>query len=1065
MADAPPADPTPRPYPDVVASPRFPVLEQAVIERWRAEDTFAESVRRRQGSPEFTFYDGPPFANGVPHYGHLLTGFVKDTVPRYRTMRGQHVTRRFGWDCHGLPVEMEAEKALGVTGRMAIEDFGVGRFNERCAAIVGTTADVWNAYVGRQARWVTMHDAYRTMDLDYMESVMWAVKSLHDKGLLYEGQRVLPYCWECETPLSNFETRMDDAYRDRQDPAVTVAFTLEPAADGDPPEQLLVWTTTPWTLPSNLAIAVGPAVSYAVYERADGARWILGEATVGAYAPELEGTERVATITGEELVGRRYRPLFDYFAGTDNAHVVLGADFVTTDDGTGAVHLAPGFGEDDKAACDAAGIPTVTPVDEHARFTAEVADFAGLQVFDANPPIIRALRARGALVRHDSYHHAYPHCWRTDTPLIYKAVSSWFVAVTAIRDRMVELNQQITWVPAHVRDGSFGKWLEGARDWSISRNRFWGSPIPVWKSDDPAHPRVDVYGSLDELERDFGVRPADLHRPTIDELTRPNPDDPTGRSTMRRVPDVLDCWFESGSMPFARVHHPFEGDGPVPAVATSGRGPYPKAFPADFICEYIGQTRGWFYTMHVLSTALFDSPAFATCVVHGVLLGDDGQKLSKRLRNYPDPVEFFDTVGADAMRWSLLSSAVLRGGDLVVDTRPMQEAVRQVLLPIWNAWSFLSLYANAAGVRGETVTRPADQEGLDAYILAHTRVLVVEVTDRMDAYDLSGACGAIRGFLDALNNWYIRRSRSRFWAGDPDAISTLHTVLEVLCRLAAPVLPLLTDTIWPALTGGPSVHLADWPDPDALWDDPDFVTTMEQVREVCSAAASVRKEHGLRNRLPLATLTVASPGIRSLGAFRALIAEEVNVKEVLLTSDVAGVADTRLNVLAKVLGPRVGAEVQKIIKAVRADDWTRDGDGRVVVAGRTLLDDEYELRLVPRDGTAAAALPADRGLVVLDTVVTPDLEAEGIARDLVRAVNEARRSDGLHVSDRVHLVIDPGHHADVAAAVKAHRDLIAGEVLATELIVDTDERHRPPGGHRVVLADGRAVHVAVTRRS
>jgi isoleucyl-tRNA synthetase len=1054
MADAVPADPPSRPYPDVDPLPRFPALEQAVIERWRAEDTFGESVRRRRGAPELTFYDGPPFANGVPHYGHLLTGFVKDAVPRYRTMRGQHVTRRFGWDCHGLPVEMEAEKALGVTGRMAIEDYGVGRFNERCRDIVGTTADTWDAYVSRQARWVTMHDAYRTMDLDYMESVMWAVKSLHDKGLLYEGQRVLPYCWECETPLSNFETRMDDAYRDRQDPAVTVAFTLEPAAEGDPPEQLLVWTTTPWTLPSNLAIAVRPAIEYAVYARADGSRWILGGATVGAYATELEGAERVATISGAELVGRRYRPLFDYFAGTDGAHVVLGADFVTTDDGTGVVHLAPGFGEDDKAACDAAGIPTITPVDEHARFTAEVPDFAGLQVFDANTPIIRELRARDALVRHDSYNHAYPHCWRTDTPLIYKAVSSWFVAVTAIRDRMVELNQEITWVPAHVRDGSFGKWLEGARDWSISRNRFWGSPIPVWKSDDPAHPRVDVYGSLDELERDFGVRPTDLHRPTIDELTRPNPDDPTGRSTMRRIPDVLDCWFESGAMPFARVHHPFESDDPTP-----------RGFPADFICEYIGQTRGWFYTMHVLSTALFDGPAFATCVVHGVLLGDDGQKLSKRLSNYPDPVEFFDAVGADAMRWSLLSSAVLRGGDLVVDTRPMQEAVRQVLLPIWNAWSFLSLYANAGGVRGQTVTRPADQEGLDAYVLAHTRVLVVDVTARMDAYDLSGACGAIRSFLDALNNWYIRRSRSRFWAGDPDAISTLHTVLEVLCRLSAPVLPLLTDTIWPALTGGASVHLADWPDPDELWDDPDFVTTMDQVRDVCSAAASVRKERGLRNRLPLTTLTVASPGVRSLGAFRALIAEEVNVKEVLLTSDVAGVADTRLSVLAKVLGPRVGADVQTILKAVKAGDWSRDGDGRVVVAGRTLLDDEYELRLVPRDGTAAASLPADRGLVVLDTVVTPDLEAEGIARDLIRAVNEARRTDGLHVSDRIHLVIDPGHHADVAAAVKAHRDLIAGEVLATELIVDTDDRHRPPGAHRVVLSDGRAVHVGLTRRT
>jgi isoleucyl-tRNA synthetase len=1047
--------PVPERYPDVEPSPSFPALEQAVIERWRAEGTFQASIDRRaaEGADEFVFYDGPPFANGVPHYGHLLTGFVKDAVPRYQTMRGKRVERRFGWDCHGLPVEMEAEKTLGVSGRVAIEEYGVGAFNEKCRSIVGSTADLWDGYVARQARWVDMKNDYKTMDLPFMESVMWAIKQLHTKGLLYEGQRVLPYCWECETPLSNFETRMDDAYRQRQDPALTVWFELDSGI------RLLVWTTTPWTLPSNLALAVGPDIDYAVFTEteADGTvrRYALGEATVAKYAKELEGLEPAGTVAGRELVGQRYTPLFDVFAdverhGTGGAFVVLGEDWVATDEGTGTVHLAPGFGEDDKAACDAAGIPTIVPVDEHCRFTSEVPDYAGLQVFDANPEVIKALKAKGVVIRHETYDHAYPHCWRTDTPLVYRAVGSWFVQVTAIKERMLELNQQIDWVPGHVRDGSFGKWLEGARDWSISRNRFWGSPIPVWKSDDPTYPRIDVYGSLDELEADFGVRPDDLHRPAIDELTRPNPDDPTGRSTMRRIPDVLDCWFESGSMPFAQVHYPFE--------STDW---FETHYPGDFIVEYIGQTRGWFYTLHVLATALFDRPAFQNCMAHGVLLGDDGQKLSKRLRNYPDPIEVFDSIGADAMRWSLLSSSAVRGGDMVADRRPMEEAVRQALLPVWNAWYFLTLYANAAGPDAPT----GDETVLDRYIMAKARQLVEAVTDDMEAYDLSGACAELLAYLDSLNNWYIRRSRDRFWAGDQQAVATLHQVLDVFCRVAAPFLPMLTDTIWPALTGEPSVHLADWPDPGSLPHDPELVAAMDAVREVCSAASSVRKAEGLRVRLPLATLTVASPDAASLAPFRDLIADEVNVKEVVLTDDVASVAEPVVALEPKVLGPRVGADVQKLLGAVRSGEWARTADGGVEVLGRVLADDEFSLRLVPREGTAAAPLPASRGVVALDVEVTPELAAEGLARDLVRAVNEARRTEGLHVSDRIHLVIDADAHHDVAEAVEAHRDLIMAEVLAVELVVVGNGKghHHPLTGHRVELSDGRAIHLSIAR--
>ena len=1025
----------PAPYPEVAPQPDLPKLEEAVLAFWEEDGTFAASLQGRPAGPgEFVFYDGPPFANGLPHYGHLLTGYVKDAVPRYQTMRGRRVDRRFGWDCHGLPAEMEAERELGISGHVAIEGYGIDRFNQACRTSVLRYTREWRSYVTRQARWVDFERDYKTLDLPYMESVLWAFKRLWDKGLIYEGYKVLPYCWECETPLSNFETRLDDAYRERQDPALTVAFEL------DTGERLLVWTTTPWTLPSNLALAVGPSVDYTVLER-DGTRFVLGAERVAAYERELAGATAVATLRGEELVGRRYRPLFGYFADHPGAFRVLGADFVSTAEGTGVVHLAPGFGEDDQRACEAAGIALVVPVDQHARFTSEVPDYAGLQVFEANAPIIADLKAAGAVVRHDTYQHSYPHCWRTDTPLVYRAVGSWFVEVTAVRDRALALNRQITWVPEHVRDGAFGKWLANARDWSISRNRFWGSPIPVWKSDDPAHPRVDVYGSLDELERDFGVRPTDLHRPAVDGLTRPNPDDPTGRSTMRRVEEVLDCWFESGSMPFAQVHYPFENAEWFEAH-----------FPADFIVEYIGQTRAWFYNLHVLSTALFDSIPFRTCVVHGVVLGDDGRKASKRLRNYVDPEEMFATYGADAVRWFLLSSPVLRGQDLVFTRKGVADAARQVLGPIWHAWHFFSLYANTEGRAARWRTDAGSE--LDRYALAKARQLVDGVTTRMDAYDISGACGAIAGFLDALTNWYVRRSRQRFWDGDDDAFDTLFTVLEVLCRVAAPVLPLLAEQVWRGLTGGRSVHLADWPDAADLPDDPALVAAMDRARQVCSAASSVRKAAGLRTRLPLASLTVAAPDAAALAPYAGLIAEEANVKEVRLSTDLAGAGSFELKVRPAALGPRLGPAVQEVIRAARAGCWERGADGAVVVAGHQLAEGDYELVLAAAD--EAASRPVPGGMVVVDLAVTADLAAEGLARDVARLVNEARKDAGLQVSDRIHLVVDAP--ADVAAAVEAHRAWVAEQALATELVLAgpiADPR-------RYELPDGRAVRIGLS---
>ena len=1006
--------------PDVPATPRFPQIEERVREYWESDGTFQASVEARAadgedgsvGGNEFVFYDGPPFANGLPHYGHLLTGYIKDVVPRYRTMRGARVERRFGWDTHGLPAEVEAEKQLGITHKSEIEAMGVARFNEACRTSVLRYTSEWEAYVGRQARWVDFTNDYKTLDLDYMESVMWAFKSLWDKGFVYEGFRVLAYCWRCETPLSATETKMDDVYKQRQDPAVTVGFTLETG------ESLLVWTTTPWTLPSNLAVAVNPGVDYVVVTGAPGSehaerRFVLAEARLHHFARELgeDAAERVVQrLTGAELVGRAYRPPFEFFGGRAGAHRVLAADFVTTDDGTGVVHLAPAFGEDDKNATDAAGIEPVVPVDSQGRFTEEVAPYAGQHVFAANKPIIADLKAVSGggtaagvspgtvLLRQETYDHPYPHCWRCDNPLIYRAVSSWFVQVTKFRDRMVELNQQINWVPGHIKDGIFGKWLAGAKDWSISRNRFWGSPIPVWKSDDPRYPRVDVYGSLADLERDFGVRPEDLHRPYVDELTRPNPDDPTGRSTMRRVPEVLDCWFESGSMPFAQVHYPFEN-----------ADWFEHHYPGDFIVEYIAQTRGWFYNMHVLATALFDRPAFTNCLSHGILLGDDGRKMSKSLRNYPDVSEVFDRDGADAMRWFLMSSPVLHGGNLIVTEQGVRDGVRQVLIPLWNVWYFFTLYANTAGEKGyEATPRTDSPDVLDRYVLAKTHDLVVTVGRQLDEYAIGDACTSVRDFIDGLSNWYVRRSRERFWAADGltqdgrDAFDTLAAVLETLCQVAAPLAPMVTEEIWRGLTGRRSVHLTDWPDAAALPTDDGLVTAMDRIREVASAALGLRKANALRVRLPLPRLTVVTADPAALQPFTSVLADELNVKEVTL----AGLDDTetsrigvtkRLTVNARAAGPRLGKGVQTVIRASQGRRLVGDrrrGHLRRGRAGRG--------RVHPGDGGGRRRGRAPgggdlsgEGFVVLDTAVTPELAREGLARDLVRAVQQVRRDAGL----------------------------------------------------------------------
>ena len=1017
-----------RPYPHV-GKADFPNLEEKVLDRWEKDNTFQVSVDSKPEESEYVFYDGPPFANGLPHHGHLLTGYVKDVVPRFQTMKGKKVERRFGWDCHGLPAEMEVEKELQVSGRSEITEYGIDKFNERCEESVLRFTEEWEKTVTRQARWVDFENDYKTMDPSYMESVMWAFKQLWEKDLIYEAFRVMPYSWGAETPLSNFEIRLDDATRPRQDPAVTVAFDLDTKENESERVRLLAWTTTPWTLPSNLALAVGAEIEYSKLKDSDGTIWIIASNALSRYEEQLEDMEDLGTIRGSELLGKKYEPLFDFFDYRTDAFKVLEADWIDDQEGTGIVHMAPGFGEDDQTVCEAndISIGDVVPVDDKGCYTKEVKTWSGMNVFDANPEIISTLKSNGQLLRHDSYEHNYPHCWRTDTPIIYKAISSWYVKVTDLTEQLLANNQAINWIPGHVQNGRFGMWLEGARDWSISRNRFWGSPIPVWKSDNSDYPRVDVYGSIEEIEKDFGVKPDNLHRPFIDELTRPNPDDPTGKSFMHRVPEVLDCWFESGSMPFAQVHYPFEN-----------KEWFDDHFPADFIVEYINQTRGWFYTLHVLATALFDRPAFQNVICHGILLAEDGAKLSKKLRNYTEPNEIFVKQGSDALRWYLMSANIVRGGDSRISDNGIDDVVRHVLLPIWNAYSFFTLYANVDGY--EAKFRTESEHLLDRYLLAKTRQLVESVDSKMEDYDLPGATESIQTFIDALNNWYIRRSRDRFWEKrtkeneneKKDAYDTLYTVLKIFSQVSAPFLPMIMEEIHTGLTGEQSVHLTDWPDSEILPEDKPLVENMDRIRDAASTALRLREDEGIRVRLPLSSMVIAGPGSSSLSNFLELLTDEVNVKEIKLIEDLDKYATYSLQPNGSLLGPRLGKDVQSVFAAAKSGDWELNEDGTAKVADVLLNAEEFELGLQPHEGITAATLNSGDAIIILDTEITEDLAKEGIARDVIRQVQQARRDAELVVTDRIQIWLDGGE--TILEGVKTFEEYVASQILATEII-------------------------------
>lgn len=990
----------------------FPAKEREILRYWHDERTFEQSVEQRAGSTPFIFYDGPPFATGTPHYGHILTSYIKDVVPRYFTMRGFHVPRRWGWDCHGLPIEFEVEKELGFHSKADILQYGIEKFNEACRAMVLRYASEWRDVIGRLGRWVDFDHAYLTMDPDYMESVVWVFKTLWDRGLIYEGRKVVPYCTRCQTPLSNFEARQDDAFRPRSDPAVSVRFRLK----SDPSQSFVAWTTTPWTLPSNVALAVGPDIDYVRFTK-DGQSVWLAKAASERYASELAGYQPAEVVRGSDLEGLQYEPLFPYFASTPLAFRILAGDFVSTEEGTGIVHLAPAFGEDDAALCGIHGIDGPNPVREDGAFDQTVSDLEGLHVFDANARVIQMLKRKDALFSQHQITHNYPHCWRCDSPLIYWAIVTWFVKVSELKSTMIAANQRIRWVPEHIRDGRFGKWLENARDWAVSRNRFWGAPVPVWRCKECG--TLIVVGSRHELEERSGQKITDWHRPAIDGVTFQC--DCGG--VVMRVSEVLDCWFESGAMPYAQTHYPFER-----------KAEFESAFPGDFIVEYVAQTRGWFYTLVVLSAALFEERPFKNAVGHGVILAADGRKMSKRLKNYPDPIELVEAHGSDALRIALLQSPVVRGIDIRFSGDAVRDAVRRFCIPLWNCLHYFTAYA--AIERFEPAGRMAALTSLDRYLLSETDRLRQVLEELMEAYDLAGCYDAIEQYIVMLSAWYIRLTRRRLWtSGASDDKSTafevLYAALFEITRLMAPFLPFLCESMSQALGGSRSVHLEDWPAPRPQWRDHALSAAMADVRTIVNLVRGIREAHRTSHRQPLRSIAVANVPAETLRDHRDILLEELNVKEVRRLESLAGHVRPVIKLDLARLGKRLRKELARVQSALDAGDYVLSEDGtKLRVAGHDLDETDFALRYVPM-GEKTGVAAAGNIVVVVDLEIDASLHAERMVRDVNRGLQDLRKDAKLQYEDRILVgIVAPD---GIRSAVAAHRNWLAAETLAVDI--------------------------------
>jgi len=995
----------------------FPAREEKVLKKWQERKIFEKSVEGRKGKPLFSFYDGPPFATGLPHYGHLLAGTIKDVVPRYKTMKGFCVPRRFGWDCHGLPIENEIEKAKELSGAGAIEAFGIAKFNEECRSIVLRYTGEWKKTVDRMARWVDFGNVYRTMDLNFMESVWWVFKQLFEQDLVYEGFKVMPFSMKLGTPLSNFEANLN--YQEVDDPSLVVAFE----AAGEKDAYLLAWTTTPWTLPSNLALMVGPEIDY-VKVRDKGKYYYLAEARVSSHFKE--GAEVIERMKGKELKGKRYKPLFPFFADREGFRVIL-EEAVSVEDGTGIVHAAPAFGELDFYACKREGIELVCPVDSNGRFTSEVPPWTGVLVKDADKEIARDLKGRGALFHQGTIRHRYPFCWRSDTPLIYKAVTTWFVAVEKIKDRILAANEQIEWMPSHIKYGRFGKWLENARDWAVSRNRYWGTPIPLWRSEKG---ELAVVGSIAELERLTGKKITDLHRHHIDDLTFEK-----NGHTFKRIPEVFDCWFESGSMPYAQNHYPFEN-----------KERFDATFPADFIAEGIDQTRAWFYTLTVLSAALFNKPAFKNVIVNGIILAEDGNKMSKRLKNYPDPELVISKYGADAVRLYLLNSPAVKAEDLRFSEKGVEHILRQALIPFWNSFVFLSTYAKIYHWKPTSETKPSAL--IDRWILSMTQKLIQEVEAGMEAYDLNRAVDPLVGFIDQLTNWYIRRCRGRFWCDEDtsdrrEAFSTLYTVLLQLARVAAPFIPFLSDSIYQQLKTDAmpeSVHLCDFPVYQASLRDEELEKEVEAAQAAVSLGHALRKEYKLKVRQPLSKahlITSNKDLLHSLEKQMQLIADELNVKEVELHSDEAKFVQWMAKPNFPVLGKKIGKlipQAQKVIQGFDRKQIQTLASGRklkVEIGGEPVELEQEDVQIERKIKEGVAAGNEGELTVALDTALNDELLEEGLARELINKINTMRRDLNFEVTDRIRIGMQTTPRVESCFA--KFRGLISHEVLAVDV--------------------------------
>lgn len=1059
--------PSKSPYSPVRPDVQIAKQEDAILNFWDQEKIFERSMATPASKPAdktYSFYDGPPFATGLPHYGHLLAGVLKDVVPRYWTMRGYTVPRRFGWDCHGLPVEYEINKQHGITSRKDVFKMGVGNYNAACRGTVQKYSQEWKNTVRRVGRWVDMEKPYFTMDVEFMQSVWWVFQEMYKKGLIYEGYKVVPYSVGISTSLSNFEANLN--YKMVQDPALTVSFALKE----HPNTHALAWTTTPWTLPSNLGLAVGTDLDYVkVRELSTGRFLILAEARLAAtFKYPAKEVEVIETMKGSSLIGLTYTPLFPFFAdrAAKGAFKIISAEHVTTESGTGIVHMAPAFGEEDYVACAKAGIPMVNPVDDDGMFTSEVPPYMGMRVKEADKNITADLKKAGVLFKQETLDHSYPFCYRSDTPLIYRAVSSWFVAVEKIKDRLVANNKKTNWVPDHLRDGRFGNWLDNARDWAISRNRFWGTPLPIWRNKEG---EIIVIGSKAELEKLSGQSVSDLHIEFVDKIEIPSP---TGKSPLKRIEGVLDCWFESGSMPYAQSGYPHT---PAPNSASK----FENTFPADFIAEGLDQTRGWFYTLSVIGTALFDKAPFQNVIVNGLVLAEDGRKMSKSLKNYPDPMEVLNNHGADALRLYLIDSPVVKAQEIKFSEKGVYDVVRKILLRWWNSYSFFVNYANIDGFvpRGDAKDSP---NILDQWVLSRLNGLIANTRTEMDAYRLYNVVPNLLQFIEDLTNTYIRFNRSHFWeqgtleSNDSKryAYETLHEVLLTLSRLMAPFAPFMSEVTYKNLSGvlgadaKDSVHLESFPEADLSMLRPELEEAVRAMDTLVTLGRNHREKIGVKAKIPLKEIRVIhrSPVIlETLKKFEAYFTDELNFQTVKYDANedafVQVSAKANFPVLGKKLGPKMKSVSAAIMKLSLEDILKLEKGDVLTVDGEPICLTDVEIRRAPKAGNENLAVHQVVSIEV-DPTVTPEQEREGLAREVMRKVQMARKAADFQMDDMINLVISAG--PEVRAAIEAHQSLLIKETLTSDFKL-VDESTDVTGTHvEASDIDGLAVKVGVT---